>query len=150
MAAINLCKRLIDHTKCAFALIGEDDDSSCARVIAGHIKRKGLNEVRPRDIAKNSWAGCDTNQAKKVLKTLEQRGFVREMKVPSRPGRNAPVYEVNPNLSAMSDLSGASGLQKPRLLSAMSDCSATDNSSGAGIVDDAVKIFNPTRVEHPE
>ncbi len=101
-SAIILGQCLIDHAKAAFSLIGEDEEATQARIVAEHIQKNGLEEVKPRYIQQMGWAGCSqSEEVYKILKRLELHGILKEVPVERekslgrKPGN---IFKVNPAL----------------------------------------------------
>jgi hypothetical protein len=101
-AAIEIASALIQHAKCAFALMGADPNIECAKKILAWLKRTGLAEFSGRDCL-NALKGIYRRmpQITAGLTVLEERNYIARCDVPAsgRVGRPAsPVYRVNPKV----------------------------------------------------
>jgi putative DNA primase/helicase len=100
-SAIQVGQSLIAHGKAAFSLIGEDEEITKARIIAEHIQKNGLKEIKPRYIQQMGWAGCsDSEEVYKTLKRLELHGILQERVVERKNtlGRSpGNLFWVNPS-----------------------------------------------------
>lgn len=100
-SAIALGHSLIEHAKSAFSLISEDEELTKAKIIAEHIQKNGLKEIKPRYIQQMGWAGCsNSEEIYKILTRLEDHGILREQslektKKSGRPASN--FFLVNPS-----------------------------------------------------
>jgi len=87
-------------------LIGEDEELSKARIIAEHIQKNRLQEIKPRYIQQKGWGGCsDSEEIYKILKRLEDHGILREqnpekIKQNGRPASS--FFQVNPKFKELS------------------------------------------------
>ncbi len=110
--AIALGRCLAAHIRRAVEMLGDTPERSQARELLPILKahRVKLQEwraaegmpdlcaVKPRDIARGSWAGLeDADAARKVLDHLEVRGWLRRRTLPAKKwARDHELYELNP------------------------------------------------------
>ncbi|MFH1356626.1 MAG: DUF3987 domain-containing protein [bacterium] len=101
--SICACRKMIEHYKCAYRLMGENSNVAKAKMILNQIKEKHLTEVATSLVSKNGWGGCkNVEEARSVLKYLDQNGYIKANKK-----QNPTKFGVNPLfLSGNSDESG--------------------------------------------
>ena len=64
-----------------------------------------IEGVKPRDVAKNNWAGIrDSEEARRVLEALETKGWVALVEFSNkRPGPKNVIYFLHPAPTDKSD-----------------------------------------------
>jgi len=97
-SAVAIGDYLIPHAKVAYGLASENHDLQNAKRVLEWIRSNGLAEFTFNDCHRRFKSSMSTAQEiSKVLKLLEERNYVREMKqLDKGVGRPSRFFQVNP------------------------------------------------------
>ena len=99
--AVTLCRLLKEHAKCAFGVIGNDENINNAKKVFSWIERNGFvgfAKAVCHKALEGSFPRVDVLD--KALKVLEERNIVKLHMVHTK-GRTANCYEINPKVAIL-------------------------------------------------
>jgi len=101
LQAIGTGIAMIDHARAAMQMMGEDETTARARLVAEGIARHGLESVKPWEIASKHLGGCKTaEEARTACHKLAEHGYLIAIEqATDKQGRKPKdAYSVHPAL----------------------------------------------------